>query len=309
MFDIPLPGLSAHNLAAHLTLLGVMKILEEDCPDWRARGYWKKHGIKWTPNLALAVKKTEEDICGALAQGLCNRANSYLEALKCLPVEKLTQTPPSAFAATVRRLFHDNPTGMEFICALSAGVEKNKGGIIAFSPLLLLEKKNDMTGNRGLRWWNEKDNTGKIQQTLFTAGNWTRKDDILKFYWDYQEWVEQARVGRDTENEPQEVEWAACALAQVGFSGLGAFIAGDLQTKAPGVIDKTKLSFPLWVEPAIYDSIGELLLAAMFVDRNKEFVARNKKQLERIGVKQIVEMKILKGDKGRKGTRCGRFLW
>lgn len=303
MLNLPLPGLVAHNVAAHLTLLGVMKILEEDCPDWRARGYWKKHGMKWTPILELSVKKTEDDICGVLAQGLCDRANNYLEALKCLSTGKLTNASPSAFAETVRRLFCDNPIGTEFVCALSAGVEKKKDGVIAFSPLLLLEKKNDMTGDKGLQRWNAKDNTGKIQQTLFATEDWTRKDNILKFYWDYQEWVDRARVGRDTETEANEVEWAASALAQVGFSGLGAFITGDLQTRAPGVVDKRKLLFPLWIKPAIYDSIQELLLtAAMSAGRNKE-------QLERIGVKQIVEIEILMGPKGKKAACHGRFLW
>lgn len=367
MSDFLLPGLHPQNLAAHLAFYGALRILEEEHPEWKPRGFWRPDETGWWSavlRLSDEAKASDEDICGVLSEGLAQRGRSYKDALDALskrvkanqkdggedakPGKKKkskkketpnwTQARPVDFREAVRDLWGAKSAEDEFarqaelLCAVSAGLPNEKR--LDFSPLFLVEGsiRPKLANPRGFGGWSgtknipEKDIPDKIHTALF-GGDWPRSDDIFKWYWDWADWAEQARAGRDPADEKNAVEWAATALAVIGFCGLGAFAAAGrhdkVRTAAPGYSRGGRvLHLPLWNSPATFAAVRELLGWLPDVlptpERIKQVKGRARQEreylrlcyrLRRVGVAQVVKVEFFTGAQGRRNcARLGDFL-
>jgi hypothetical protein len=70
---IPLLALRADNPIAFLAALGALRILDGIRPTWKPRLQWTHQG-SWIPQLSVIGAESLNDICGAVATKLANRA-------------------------------------------------------------------------------------------------------------------------------------------------------------------------------------------------------------------------------------------
>lgn len=309
-------GLSVHNMASHLALLGIVRILNEDCKTLNARVHWSDVDGNYFSSLSIDGYLSESDICATLIEGLTNRANRYIKVLKtveCFTGKKFSSIDTSDFINCYRELGKNGDSvDIEFFCSIIPGVAKNnKVDEVSLSPLFMVEgQSRKYDGISKFLDAIGRIEEGKLHKSLF-GGVWERLDDHTKFYWDYLEWSDQARNGRDTSNDDKRVELSINALAFVGFAGLGGvpLVTARFENPCYKKYDSRNgemFYFPIWSSSATYESAKEILNSDFFRNFDKQ---HNPIQYNSIGVVNIVCMGILHGSKGRKVSRFGELLW
>ena len=87
----PLEGLEPDNLLAFLSLLGLLRTLEQVRPAWHPRIAWTVDAAPVRPVLSVAGRASEDEICAVVAQGLGKFARRHdfgeLKDLKLSPEE------------------------------------------------------------------------------------------------------------------------------------------------------------------------------------------------------------------------------
>ena len=251
-----LRGLRADNLQAFLALLGVLRVVDLQCPQWRARARWKNEAAGGLAKIGLAEIEieadavSESDFVAATAKG----ARELLASL----AESIPETDAVENAETVVKMNHENPQAA-FVGVFAAppppSMETTK------SPLFLLSGSQTCRGKAGeLAELPDSD----FERALLRV--WRYKTGELQgFNWDSQDRREHARWHKAPKNDRNfAVEKGGLALAICGWP---SFMPApktkgkrkEIDNAAPGwragtrrlreglAKWQTDLSWPLWV--------------------------------------------------------------
>lgn len=273
-----LNGLEADNLLAFLSLLGMLRALEEARPLWLPRVSWSVDQPPLRPVLHLTESVTEHDVVAAVATGLaalaCRHDFDSKKDLKLAPTEATTLLRSAARA--------DRYTADLWAALVSDGAirAKKKAPEAEPTPLCLLfgqghqhflerlcsiPKKPTPPARGTGRHRTVVSETDCLGEALFSP--WTRPDDTDSFRWDPHEDVRYALRATDpTDTKTKETtQHGANRLAAVGLSVLtviprrrGAdtrleILGGGRQGSDPVI------TWPIWQAPISLAAVRALL--------------------------------------------------
>ena len=265
-----LRGLRADNLQAFLALLGVLRVVDLQCPQWRARARWRNEAAGGLAEIEIEAENavSESDFFTAIAKG----ANELLDSLvESIPETKKPETsdtviamaqepenrenPRAAFVGVFAAPPPPPPPSMEKTKLPPPSMEKTK------SPLFLL------TGRQSCR--TKAGDLAKLQERDYEAAlreDWSyATSDEGGVSWDPSDRREHARCRTNPSGDTFAVEKGGLALAICGWPSF--MPAPKMQGKkrkivntAPGWEGKRKLrkksanaekwqadlSWPLW---------------------------------------------------------------
>ncbi len=227
-----LDGLEPDNLLAFLALLGLLRALEEACPQWRPRVAWTVAEPLMRPVLHLWEPATSESVLTAVASGLSSLALRH----DFEPHRGLKLSPEEA-SEKLRNAARGDRYVADLWAALASDAvvrNRNKNEEVEPTPLCLmfgqghqhfLERLSAVPREETpLRRMNGNKSAittaGCLGEALFTP--WTRPDATSSFRWDPHEDVRYALRATDpTDSKTKETtQHGANRLAAVGLSVL-----------------------------------------------------------------------------------------
>ena len=200
-----LRGLRADNLQAFLALLGVLRVVDLQCPQWRARARWKNEAAGGLAEIEIeADAVSESDFVAATAKG----ARELLASL----VESIPETGAIENAETVVNMNRKNPQAAfvgVFVAPPPPSMETTK------SPLFLLSGNQTCRRKAGeLVELSDSD----FERALLRAWRY-KAGELQGFSWDPLDRREHARWHRDPAQDQSNfaVEKGGLALAICGW--------------------------------------------------------------------------------------------
>ena len=224
-----LAGLEPDNLLAFLSLLGLLRALEESTPKWNPRAAWR--GVPLRAELYLAEAVSRTSLVAATIAGIHKVAQAYdvLGETTSEPLKRCSKScnaiPDSVFfelgnfRALSERYHLDRARGQLLASLGSDGVAKRNGVEVATSPLRLLFGQGHQHYPSRLhliatqaRHEDEKE----LEQALFEP--WTYSDSSDGFRWDPNEDRRYAYQAGDPSESRNKVGTVAGAnrLASIG---------------------------------------------------------------------------------------------
>ena len=270
-----LRGLRADNLQAFLALLGVLRVVDLQCPQWRARARWKNEAAGGLAEIEIeADAVSESDFVAATAKG----ARDLLASL----AESIPETDAVENAETVVKMNHENPQAA-FVGVFAAPppplMETTK------SPLFLLSGSQTCRDKAGeLAELSDSD----FERALLRV--WRCKTGKMQgFSWDPLDRREHARWHREPKNDRNfAVEKGGLALAICGWpsfmpapktkgkrqeidNAAPGWRAGTRQLREGFAKWQADLSWPLWERfadlPEIEATLADYCWRADEIDR------------------------------------------
>ena len=200
-----LRGLRADNLQAFLALLGVLRVVDLQCPQWRARARWKNEAAGGLAEIEIeADAVSESDFVAATAKGARELLASFVESIpKNGGVEN---------AETVVNMNHENPQAAfvgVFVAPPPPSMETTK------SPLFLLSGNQTCRGKASeLAELSDSD----FERALLRAWRY-KAGELQGFNWDPLDRREHARWHKAPAKDQSNfaVEKGGLALAICGW--------------------------------------------------------------------------------------------
>lgn len=264
---LPMQGLEVDNLLAILALLGLLRSLELERPEWHPRASWA--GPPWTAKLHLASSASQEEVAEAATAGLVKIASRF-----DVDGRKNVDFSPEEYRSYAERCCTD-PARAALASALTSEHPEKQGGGLRAAPLILMfgqghqnflerlvavplgrcragaTKGKPAPDLRGAR---------SIAEALFSA--WKRSDPTDAFRWDPEEDQRYAfRFGDPSKAGAASTVHGANRLAAVGFLSFPVS-PGIREAGTPGAMrDRTGLSFvwPVWTQPLSLHAIERLM--------------------------------------------------
>ena len=268
-----LRGLRADNLQAFLALLGVLRVVDLQCPQWRARARWRNEAAGGFAEIEIALAETEikaanavseSDFVAATAEGARELLKSLVKSIPEIkpknpkkPVPPKTETSDTVVDMAKERENRKNPRAA-FVGVFAAppppSMETTK------SPLFMLSGSQTCRSKAGeLAELSDSD----FERALLRV--WCYKTGKLQgFNWDSQDRREHARWHKEPKNDKNfAVEKGGLALAICGWPSF--MPAPKMQNKRQEIANtapgwrvgtrqlreglakwQTDLSWPLW---------------------------------------------------------------
>ena len=298
-----LRGLRADNLQAFLALLGVLRVVDLQCPQWRARARWRNEAAGGLAEIEIeADAVSESDFVAATAKG----ARELLASL----AESIPKTGAVEDAETVVKMNHENPQAA-FVGVFAAppppSMEKTKSPLFLlsgtqtcrgkaaelaelsdsdFKCALLLAELSDSDSERTLLLAELSDSDS--ERALLHA--WLYKTGKLQgFNWDPLDRREHARWHKEPKKDKNfAVEKGGLALAICGWpsfmpapktkgkrkeidNAAPGWLAGTRKLRKESAKWQTDLSWPLWESfadlPEIEATLADNFWRADEIDR------------------------------------------
>jgi hypothetical protein len=277
-----LDGLDPGNLLGFLALLGLLRSLEAERPEWHPRAFWDVKNPPLRPVLTLSTPQSPEAICGAAAEGVehlaavvdfgdatdlkldANAAREF-----CRAAAAKASNPEQAkageryFADLCASLFSDaardeeqkkvEPTFLAYPSVATSNFLRNFKAIV----------KSGIPENRPRDPSYPKSPADCIIQALFTP--WNRADRPVGLRWDPDEAKRHALQWRAPTKDPPTTQHGANRLAIIGLSVLTAapISRGKRVTLSvlggSGAGDRFSLAWPIWTSPTSLAGIRALL--------------------------------------------------
>ena len=272
-----LEGLVPDNLLAFMTLLGLLRCLEEARPDWLPRAFWTIDALPIRPALRLTEPATEGNVIDATSEGL----ESLTPRHQFGELADLALSPDEA-ARRLREAVDADPYTADLWSALVSDAAVSRDGKKAEpTPLCLMfgqghqhflsrlasiprEKRPPKRGSgRNKKEVSEAD---CLREALFST--WRRPDTTASYRWDLNEDVRYALRARDpTDAKTKETtQHGANRLASVGLSALTVVpqrqVGGIRLAVAGGERERNggfTFGWPIWREPMSLAGIRALL--------------------------------------------------
>ena len=286
-----LRGLRADNLQAFLALLGVLRVVDLQCPQWqRARARWRKEAAGGLAEIEIGLAEIEIEAANAVSESnfVAATAEGARELLASL-AESIPETDAVETAETVVNMNRKNlQAAFEgvFVAPPPPSMETKKSPLS--SPLLLSEKKNCHTKADILTKLQTRDYEAALLDDWFYARS--KRGDQSGLNWDPSDRREHARWHKEPTNDKNyAIEKGGLALAICGWP---SFMPAPIQGKgrkitnaAPGWWEgmrklregaaKTEwqadLSWPLWEKfadlPEIEATLADNFWRADKIDR------------------------------------------
>ena len=275
-----LDGLEPDNLLAFMTLLGLLRVLEEARPDWRPRVYWTVDELPLRPVLRVQETADENAIVEAAAEGLRSLSPFHdfdgLRDLTLLPTETAQILGQASAEANEAPHTADLWSALVSDAAMSSDRKKAEPtplclmfgqGHQHFLARLASVPRELTPPDRGTgRKRIEVSEGDCLREALFAP--WARPDATQSFRWDPNEDVRYALRARDpTDAKTKETtQHGANRLAAIGIStltvvprqraaGVKLAIIGDAR-EAGG---RFAVEWPIWREPISLACIRALL--------------------------------------------------
>jgi hypothetical protein len=275
MSEHRLVGLETDNLLGFLALLGLLRALEKERPNWFPRAFFS--GVPLEARLVITANATDEEIAVAASNGCASLASFFsFGEYSDLTFE----------GGTARKLLLsaiDNQISAEIFSALcsDAAVKGIKEERVDATPLCAvfgqghqsfldrLQTVSNGTLPRALKGKNPPDlnDPAFIRRALFSA--WTRSDATESFRWDFQEDRRYALRATNPSNDAATTEHGANRLAVCGLMSFQSAPtvnerAGRVQLSTRGVSRGAKdrrprITWPVWTAPAALETIHALL--------------------------------------------------
>jgi hypothetical protein len=271
-----LDGLEAGNLLGFLALLGLLRALEAERPEWHPRAFWSVSDPPLRPMLSLRIPQAQYDLCEAAAKGV-ERLTSLVDfgdatdiKMDVTRARELCKTAARQakegewyFADLCSALFCDavtddekervEPTPLAYPSVATSNFLKNFKAIM----------KSGMPENRSRDPSYPKSPADCLHQALFRP--WNRADRPVGLRWDPDEAKRHALQWRAPTKDPPTTQHGANRLAIVGLSALTAvpITAGTRVTLSvlggEGSGDRFSLAWPIWTTPISLAAIRALL--------------------------------------------------
>ena len=275
-----LDGLEPDNLLAFMTLLGLLRAIEETRPNWRARVSWTVDEPPLRPALSVPEDVDRDIIVQAAAEGLDLLAQRHefdgRKDLALSPDHATTSLRKAAETANRNRYAADLWAALVSDAAVSSDGKKAEP-----TPLCLmfgqghqhfLERLSSVPRQKAPPDRGERRNritvskTDCLREALFAS--WRRPDSTLSFRWDPNEDVRYALRAKDpTDAKTKETtQHGANRLAAVGFSVLTVaprLRNGEVRLTVLGGSRESNGSFifrwPIWRPPISLAGMRALL--------------------------------------------------
>lgn len=274
-----LNGLEPDNLLAFMTLLGLLRTLEESRPDWHPRTSWTVDEPPVRPTLLIAEKVQKDDIVKAVAEGLNALAKHHDFSDK-----KDFNFSPEEAAESLEKARNAERYRADLWSALMSNVaisQKKKveptpfclmfgAGRQYFLPHLALAPRQKNPPKRGSgRNKVEISETKSLNEALFSP--WERPDSTrgegkaTPFRWDPQEYRSYALRATDPSADGGTTQHGANRLAAIGLSVLTVVPQRPSGTVRLGVIGGGRqrsnftFSWPIWRSPVSLVAIRAML--------------------------------------------------
>lgn len=227
--DRRLDGLEPDNLLAFMALLGVLRILRDSRPEWRARAFWSVDAPPVRPVLRLNATADRDELLTVLAVNL----NAMASLHEFSPPDDLKLTPDDA-ARKLRQANGSDGHISDLWSALVCDVVlKRDGKQVEPTPLCLMFGQGHQHFLSRLDSVPQKTvpphrGSGRnkvavteaecLRESLFDP--WSRPDRTESFRWDPNEDVRYALRARDPSKTKETTQHGANRLAAVGLSAL-----------------------------------------------------------------------------------------
>ena len=272
-----LDGLEPDNLLAFMALLGLLRVLETACPDWRPRVSWTVDELPLRPCLHVAKGTTEDLIVQASVEGM----DALLRHHDFGELSDLTLLPAEATRRLRDAAGSDRYTADLWAALVSDAAIARDGKKVEPTPLCFMfgqghqhflsrlaavprEKTPPKRGSG--RNQSEISEIECVREALFSS--WERLDDTDSFRWDPNEDVRYALRARDpTDRKTKETtQHGANRLAAIGLSVLTvaprwrsakvrlALLGGGREPNGNHTLD-----WPIWRDPVSLSGIRALL--------------------------------------------------
>ncbi len=274
-----LDGLEPDNLLAFLSLLGIVRTLEEVHARWRPRVRWTVDKPPVRPVLTLSDTITKENMAAAVASGLTELVRRHdFEPFRDLKLSPEEATNRLADAAQADRYTADLWAALVSDAAVR---ERNRATEVEPTPLCLLfgqghqhflERLSSVPqeATPPIRRVNGKKSAITEVECLSEAlfAPWTRPDATHSFRWDPHEDVRYALRATDpTDSKTKETtQHGANRLAAVGLSVLtvvprsrGGVGRLDVLGGSRDVDGSFSFTWPIWRESISLSTIRSLL--------------------------------------------------
>jgi hypothetical protein len=185
---IPLPALRADSPIAFLATLGTLRILDGIRPTWKPRLRWIEQGC-WIPELSVMGDRSLEEVSGALATKLSNRATApefnWAEVIAVAPELFHEKAKAALETATVSKR-----ETVDFFAAFAAeGATSNSGDMkptdlcMTSGQMKFLKEMRAITAKLASAPQREEAPLAERIQTALT-GPWHYADDQHSLGWD-----------------------------------------------------------------------------------------------------------------------------
>ena len=290
MTNVPshlLPGFAPDNLLAVLALLGLLRALEEERPDWRPRAAWS--GTPLHPMLHLAEPAETPAIAAAALDGLRTVAAAFAFDRKNID---FTAAEFRAFALAAR----DGDAARARIAAALAsdGALKRDGVKVEPSVLCAIFGQGhqhflERLSGLGVRL-DADDAAETLARALFEP--WRLADDVDTFRWDPGEDRRYAYRFGDPSTEKTLSEAGANWLAAIGFTEFASVPGSDSLETLGFRRDRNDrfVIWPIWSEPASLATIKMLLAHPDVAEGKLDALAP-------LGVRQVLQAKRISSGK------------
>lgn len=262
-----LHGIEPDNFLAFLAVLGVLRAIEIERPDWRPRVSWS--GPPWLARLWVETSDDEKAIAAVASAG-CARAAARFDVDGRANV-KFTRAEYRAYAERVRT----DPVGAALAAALVAELPERRDGSLRPSPLVMMFGQGHQNfldrlvavprGDLPNRFKKKKSppdmaDPAKIAEALFQP--WRRADDADAFRWDPEEDQRYAlRYDDPSAAGAAPTVHGANRLAALGFLSYACAPRAEHQ-QVRGVLrtgGEVFFVWPLWERPLCRTGIEALL--------------------------------------------------
>lgn len=256
--ELELPGPEGHNLLAFLSLVGLLRALEEAEADWQPRLSWRRQ--PWQARLHLAKPVTREQVAEAANRGITAIAGR---------LDVFGEHSNVTFTRNEFRALAKSPKAAAVVGAVSGEfpLRRDEDRVTA-APLVMmfgqghqhfLERLVAVPQGRSTKkdkGGTKLDGADSIARCLFRA--WTRADEVDGFRWDPQEDQRYAlRFDNPSRAGAAATENGANRLAAVGLLSFQAAPASR-RLRTTGFADGAFV-WPLWLRPWSLTTIEQLL--------------------------------------------------
>lgn len=258
---LELRGLTADNLLAFLALLGLMRALDTERPEWRPRVAWR--GPPWRAALHIDANVDASAVAGAADAGVLRLGQAYsFEGHKNIDYtgEEFRRL---ALDATITASSSDRRRA-DVLGALATDVNLKPDGKVQATALCaifgqghqnFLERLRQLAHDRPAR----NDGSVKIAEALFE--DWRYEDLAATFRWDPQEDRRYALGFADPSGQKIRTVAGANRLAVIGLPLFAAVPTGR-GVKTVGVQRSGRVSsitWPVWVQALSLSAVRALL--------------------------------------------------
>ena len=281
---VKLSGLSTHeNFVSFLALLGMLRAIDADKPDWRPR-------VSWTgtiPNLHTSTRVSENDIVRSTIRGLhaIYGKIDFHGKYKIEDFSKLAELTNCGvgddMAAALMVEKPESSTDDERSDRISPLCLRRGAGHLHFLDIannIATQEKSDV----------------EIQRTLFGQWNYVIAQK-MSFCWDIHEHQPTSYNMACKDRKGSITSIGANILALAGFTAYTCVPVYNMRRATVGCsVDRNTVFWPIWKQPLSFFSITGILshLAGFNRDSTKQDRKKQSQDLKSYGIESLMEAEI-----------------